>query len=189
MDGCQPSVPRRAVACLVVSFVFQVNAIAAGTGVVIDARNAPPGIDFHADVRQALDYISGDATLDALLKQGSRIEIRYTGAHTRIEFRTQDKSAVIHFNPRLGTRLRNGSVQSPALVLAHELGHVCRALQGKAHWHNGRFSVAEEQAVVNDVEARVARLAGEPVRHRYIGTPVAVNSVTLGRRKKAATGR
>lgn len=189
MDGWQSSAPRYVVACLVVLFLFQVNAIASGGGIVIDAHNAPSGIDFRADVRQALDYISGDATLDVLLEQESHIEIRYTGGHTRIDFRPHDKSAVIHFNPRRGTMLRNGRVQSPALVLVHELGHVCRALQGKARWHNGRFSPAEEQAVVEDVEARIARLSGEPVRHRYVGTPVEVNSVTLGRRKKPAAGK
>lgn len=153
-------------------------AAVAGDALVVNVKGAPPGMDFGAEVHAALDYIACDTILDDVLMIATRVEIRYTGGATRVHFQPADRSAVIDFNPRRGTGLDHGRVQSPALMLAHELGHVYRALQGDPAVRNARFTPAEEQAVIEEIESRVARLAGEPVRRRYVGKPVAVESVT-----------
>lgn len=150
-------------------------------GVLVDARGAGHGIDFVADVRDALSHLACDTLLDDVLAAGARIEIRYTAGPTRVLFRPHERHAVIDFNPRLGIRVDQNRIQSPALVLGHELGHVYRALHGGHETKNRRFTPAEEAAVIEEIEARIARLAGEPVRRGYVGTPVAVSSVTLGR--------
>ncbi len=151
---------------------------AANDVIVINADEAPPGMDFAAEVREALDYIACDVIVDDVLSLATRIEIRYTDGRTRVLFQPRHRSAVIDFNPRRGTGLEYGRIQSPALMLAHELGHIYRALHGVHGMKNAHFTPAEELAVIKEIETRVARLIGEPVRRRYAGIPVTTASVT-----------
>lgn len=148
---------------------------------VINARGAPKGMDFVSEVREALAYVSVDPLLDDVLSHGTRIEIRHTDGMTRVVFHVNDGSAVVLFNPRLGIRVDNDKILSPALYLAHELGHVHRGLRGTIGTRNGRFTTAEEIAVIREIEQRVARSLGEPLRDTWAGTPVTVGSVTVGR--------
>lgn len=188
MDGRLHHALSLLVSIILTTMPSALCAQAAG-GIVISAEGAPPSIDFHADVNRALAYLACDSVVNDVLDTGALIEIRYTGAATRLEFHPVTSAATIHFNPRHGVRIRRNRVLSPALMLAHELGHVQRAMLGISQVKNGRYTVAEEAAVVEGIEARVARATGEPVRHSYIGTPVDVGDVTLGRTARAASVR
>lgn len=149
--------------------------------IVVDDGDAPEGMNFFMEVQEALAYLSADPVLEDVLSLGARIEIRHTAGRTRMQFRPRDGSALILFNPRMGIRIDNRGIQSPALVLGHELGHVLRGLRGVTGTRNGRFTVAEEIAVIEEIEQRVARLKHEPVRRRWQGTAVETGSVTMGR--------
>lgn len=174
---------RAALACLLLSLLTAaITARAADDRIydIVVSGPYPKNIDFAADIRATLNYLACDPILEEVLS-AALLEIRHTDGPTRIHVRPRERSAIIDFNPRRGIRTAHDRIQSPALVFAHELGHVYRVLRGDHEVRNGRFTPEEERIVIDNVEKRIARCVGEPVRHGYSGTPVTVNSVTLGR--------
>lgn len=86
------------------------------------------------------------------------------------------------FNPAEGLRIKEGSIQSAALGLGHEIGHAARALsdpegykadneqtQGSGIIESGEFRIhypptTEEIRVREGVETEMATELGEPTR-------------------------
>lgn len=91
----------------------------------------------------------------------------------------------IRWNPREGNKLVDGSVQSPALVLLHEIAHAAGYMANNDAYFARKailipgFTDAEELNVIRNIETPMARSLHEPVRNYHSGaSAVAVDSVT-----------
>ena len=93
----------------------------------------------------------------------------------------------IHFNPCMGARWASGAVASPAVILAHELGHAREFARDPAEYRAGLatrepgFPNGEEKRNFLAVEAPVTKELGEPMRDGP-STPAPLPCSTAGHR-------
>ena len=83
----------------------------------------------------------------------------------------------VQWNPYAGLRLNDGYVMSPAMVLAHELGHAVQQVEGFADIEYimslliTDFAAHNREVLEPDIlyrfEGPIARQLGEPTRERY----------------------
>jgi len=89
----------------------------------------------------------------------------------------------VNWNPSRGLRLPGGYVMSPAMTLAHELGHAEQQLTGMVspnisipEWHVLTGDLEDD--VINRWETPIARQLGEYTRNSHIGSFVDVETST-----------
>jgi len=85
----------------------------------------------------------------------------------------------VYWDPHSALRLADGTTQSPALGLGHELDHAtvdpAVRMRGALHFDAG-YDNGEERRVILGSERAAARTLGEGIRHDHGGTPFAVAS-------------
>lgn len=74
------------------------------------------------------------------------------------------RTNTLYWDPGSGLVTGSGAVQSPALGLAHELGHAQQDLSGAL---KGKPTVQIEAENLSDTENPIARELGEPQRRNY----------------------
>ena len=80
------------------------------------------------------------------------------------------ETRTIEWCPDMGLRLKDGKIQTPALALAHEMGHAAQSLDDYPRWDKWlceKFPIISEQRNLNDWESKIAKELGEPSRKRY----------------------
>jgi len=70
----------------------------------------------------------------------------------------------VNWNPNAGLEVGDGEIQTPALQLAHELGHAEQDVQGELR---GKTVAEIEQANLTKTETVIANELGEPTRSNY----------------------
>jgi len=89
-------------------------------------------------------------------------------------------SGIIEWNPNLALRTTGGALESPAMVLGHEIAHaVGGQIRDKlTSISDPNYTNKEERRVIVNFENPAARQFGEGVRHDHSGSWVHVDSVT-----------
>jgi len=161
------------------------------TGLVIELPEAPRREDFRNDRRyqearatfernmagynRAIEYLMQSATFRALyemLQASSEVItiVFITNNDTRYHFGRRE----ILWNPTTAGILAGSYVMSPAMVLAHEMGHAAQHLDGTRDriWSDYRRSNARFNALERDnlyrFESRIAGELGEFHRRNYL---------------------
>jgi len=151
-----------------------------------------------ADVRTAQTYLDsgGSTEFQEISSSGVQVTIDTTASDTTYSLSVDEKGAVtgatIYWNPRGGLEVEDG-IQSPALGLQHESGHVLEAIRNpnKAAYYQqdtsgwsvaaqGRFQERYEKYEIQNIqhhESPVGRALGEPLRQKFTGRPVTVSDV------------
>ena len=127
---------------------------------------------------KAVEYLQASETARALLEKVEAADVVFTivivyGNDKATVFDYQDHT--IYYNPYLGFALGDRvSVQSTALQLAHELGHVSQYIDGALsdyiagdEWMKKSLQSAIEADNMERYETPIAQQLGEPVRHNY----------------------
>jgi RHS repeat-associated protein len=155
------------------STATQAASVSSATGHLnINTENAPP--DFANEVNESINYTdkSGVDPYSQILSQGVDLKIAYTSGDDNFQVSTTDDGrivATINYNPNQGIRVdgAHGKIQSPALGLLHEGGHIVRVLSGVAEIRNGAPTQHEEDEVIRQFETPAAKVLGEPTRQYH----------------------
>jgi RHS repeat-associated protein len=121
------------------------------------------GLDY-ADYLAAIEYLERDPVGAQLLAflEASQTVFTIVFIHDGDTY-FDDKTNTLYWDPRLGVRVcRGGGMQTPALVLFHELAHAKRGKRKKAL--DPQYDNSEERVVIQDFETPFAIRNGQPVR-------------------------
>ena len=141
---------------------------------IITTQGAPDS--FKEDVMNSIDYTnkSGIDPYDTILDQGVNLTINYSAGDNSFGVDIDPKTggvtdAHINYNPHQGMRVDgpHGKIQSPAMGLLHEGGHIVRILNGVAEIRNGKATEQEENEVIRQFETPAAKALGEPTRQYH----------------------
>jgi hypothetical protein len=130
------------------------------------------------------DVMHGPVDVTLIERQHSMDQNPFVDQPWPAEFDPDDKT--IEFNPTLGIRTPEGAILSPALVLAHELGHIRECTRNptrdllEAVTPDPNFPNARERRNCIDVEFRIADELGEPLHlsRRHVGVFVESSTST-----------
>lgn len=148
------------------------------TGYVIElASNATK--EQKKAYRAAIAYLRKSPTARALIERLDNAEVKITiRLNTKWSSYSKENREVFWI-PNNGTLLKNGTIQSAALVLLHELGHAAQHLDGLLIGGDIEQRIEEEEHNVANYETPVATELGEPTRSSYfdgIGSYIMSNS-------------
>jgi len=151
-----------------------------------------------AAFNEAFEYLMQSETFrslwDTLQRGGRSINLNFISNHEmRATYHLQTHALSIYWNPTSGmvvgqTQSRSMQVQSAAIGLAHEMGHIVQFLEGLHHTMPS--SMQREADVLARFENPIARELGEPRRVLYghtagaviTGGPTEWGTVTMPRR-------
>ena len=155
-----------------------------GNRIVIASKSS---VSFKNDVRRAFRYLKKSPTgsrLIGTLEQSSRIiRIEETRDLSGVEFSPDDLTVTWH--PRSALKVKNGGRQTPALGLAHELGHAEKRIRNareedrdfEQKLRNGYHNLAEKK-IIRGVEYKIAKELNEATRTDHEGSEYLATSPT-----------
>ncbi|MCB9321331.1 MAG: hypothetical protein H6570_18780 [Lewinellaceae bacterium] len=147
-----------------------------GNLIVIASKSSA---SFKNDVRRAFRYLqnspTGNRLISTLKKSSHTIRIEETRDLAGVEFSPDDLTVIWH--PRSALKVKNGGRQTPALGLAHELGHAEKRIRNAREedrdfehkLHNGYHNVAEKK-IIRGLEYKIARELNEATRTDHEGS-------------------
>ena len=119
----------------------------------------------ESEYYKALDYLYESPTAKELIEKiDNADEIYLVMLNSAGDTTFYQPYRVINFDPKSGLILTGGSIQSPALGFAHELGHVSQDLDGKYLY----LDIKQLEIENLTLESTIARELGEPTRKFYI---------------------
>ncbi len=134
-------------------------------------------------------YLSQDPLAQSILEEAEAMNETITLIESPMQ--SIHKDGKIWFDPYAGNEIDTGEIQSPALMLLHELGHAIKRLKDptghKAELEfDKKYERKGERRVITEIETPVAIKLGEPTRKNHIGTPVRVPDSTYHKKNDKA---
>lgn len=124
----------------------------------------------QAEVNEALRYLANSPAALQLMRDAR-------ANHVTIVLETEHESfttgSIVHWNPHAGLRI-NGDLQSPAMVLMHEMAHALDAALLIPHLPDAQYGDSEERHAIVDYEQVIAQQLHEPIRFSHAGPEVTV---------------